>query len=116
MYNTRTTEFVLGKRLKKKCPDEIPSAGHHSNKLGRVYCYFTFSETGWMNKMMGRLARFIRLNAFSSKAMIKQCMAGLLTCFCWQAPSRKHGFQWLLVFCLQHIMKLTAAGLFRTFT
>ncbi len=44
MYNTRTMEFVLGKRLKKECPDEIPSAGHHSNKLGRVYCYFTFSE------------------------------------------------------------------------
>lgn len=32
---------------------------------------FTFFETGLMNEMAGRFVRYIRLNAFSSKAMIK---------------------------------------------
>lgn len=42
-------------------------------------------------------------------------MAGLLTCFYYQRPSRKR-FQWQMVRADNNCVKLTAAGLFGTFT
>ncbi len=39
--------------------------------LAEFITFFTFSELGLMNEMMGRFVRLIRLNAFSSKAVIK---------------------------------------------
>ena len=68
------------------------------------------------NKMMGRFARFIRLNAFSSKAVIKTVHGRSSDLFLLPGAFPEADFQWLLVVCLQPIMKLTAAGLFRICT
>jgi len=69
-----------------------------------------------MNEMMGRFARFIRLNAFSSKAVIKTVHGRSSDLFLLPGAFPEADFQWLLVVCLQPIMKLTAAGLFRICT
>ena len=78
--------------------------------------FLTFFEAEWMNEMMGRFARFIRLNAFSSKAVIKTVHGRSSDLFLLPGAFPEADFQWLLVVCLQPIMKLTAAGLFRICT
>ena len=102
MYNTRMMKFVLGKLQNKMS--------------GRNPFDRTPFEAEWMNEMMGRFARFIRLNAFSSKAVIKTVHGRSSDLFLLPGAFPEADFQWLLVVCLQPIMKLTAAGLFRICT
>ena len=75
-------------------------------------------NTRMMKFVLGKLqnARFIRLNAFSSKAVIKTVHGRSSDLFLLPGAFPEADFQWLLVVCLQPIMKLTAAGLFRICT
>ena len=86
-----------------------------SNKLGRVYYLLYFLWIRFDEWNDGRFARFIRLNAFSSKAMIKCAwqvfwLVSVVDAFPEECSSGIEGD------CLQHCEKLTAAGLFRIYT
>lgn len=86
-----------------------------SNKLGRVYYLLYFLWIRFDEWNDGRFARFIRLNAFSSKAMIKCAwqvfwLVSVVDAFPEECSSGIEGD------CLQHCAKLTAAGLFRIYT
>lgn len=72
----------------KKCPDEITSAGH-PNKLGRVYPFLLSLNQVMMNEMMDGSVRLIKLNAFSSKAMISVLHGRSSDLFPLPTPSRK---------------------------
>ena len=89
-----------------------------SNKLGRVYYLLYFLWIRFDEWNDGRFVRLIRLNAFSSKAMIK---------YAWQVfwlvsvagafpEEYSSGIMGREFYCLQHCVKLTAAGLSRIYT